>query len=292
MRRLVPWLATGILAAGAAAAGVAGGLGVPGQSPAAWATQLLATTRAAGTAQVEMTTVTASPSPLLVSSQTRSGLVDFRTGSSALRLSTGPETSASRTEQIVVGRRRYLVMSTGGTSSHTFSTMLPQPAAGPLGTGSAVGSLGALDQPDRVWQVRRLGSSRVDGTATTRFQVEGTGCATGTPAPPSLMVWVDGQGRLVQVLDRIRAPVNLRGPNLPARLRSFPKSWLSTRITTTTVVRFTHFGRPVHISAPGSPAAPTLPPAAKPLLPTPSATVAPTPTGVSVVIGTAIACGR
>ena len=163
MRRLVPWLVTGILAVGAGAGGVVGGLGLPRRSPAAWASRLLATTRAAGTAQVEVTTVTTSPSPLLVNALTQSGPVDFRTGSFALGFSVGPRTSHLAVEQIVIGRHQYLV--TKGGLHHTFATTLPQRSVGPLGSVSAVGSLGALERPDRVWQVRRLGTARIGAIA-------------------------------------------------------------------------------------------------------------------------------
>lgn len=267
IRRLLPWLATGLLTVGTTVGGIVGALGLPGQSPSAWANQLLATTRSAGTAQFEVTSVTTSPSPLFVHSQTQSGLVDFRSGSYALQINAGPGVSGSGFEELGVGRHQYVLTTLPGVIPPRTQ---PRSGLDPLGVSTAIGSLGALGSPGGVWEVRRLGTTRVAGVATTTYQVDGGACGSGTSAATSVKVWVDSRGRLVQLRVRTRAPVNLRGSISLAR--SLPTSWRSTSVTTTEELRFSHFGRPVQIPAPGSTGSPNVAiPAVQPLLPMPKA---------------------
>lgn len=83
--------------------------------------------------------------------------------------------------------------------------------AGDLGLASAGGAtpaLATLTGPVTVTSVRDLGPTLVDGAATTRYLIQSVPrpiCPTraGQPGLPteSAPIWVDGQGRLVEVRD-------------------------------------------------------------------------------------------
>ncbi len=82
MRRLVPWALVGLIGLGAilgAALGAAGSPGPPGPSPQQWIAGVVATTRAAGTAQLGSSIIVTSPDSALRSWAKGAGAVDFAT---------------------------------------------------------------------------------------------------------------------------------------------------------------------------------------------------------------------
>jgi hypothetical protein len=115
------------------------------------------------------------------------------------------------------------------------------------------GLLGVLDEVDPVGflenalgvrgtKVELVGTEVLGSTATKKYQVNTPSCpaATTTAGPQDVMgpidLWLDGEGRLVQV----RNVLHFTDP-----ARSAPG-----RSTITSTIRLTDFGAPIEISAP------------------------------------------
>jgi hypothetical protein len=278
VRRVVPWallLLIGIGAGLGAALGATGSPSVTGSSALTgsgaqhWLTDVLAATRAAGTAHLDYSQIVASPHASLRSSMTGGGVIDFTTES--FRVSTtahetvstsdagGPAEPLAQTvtvEAIAVGPSVYENADLPGVPGTWFK--LPRDG-GELGLGSADGIGGPLSTligPFTAVSITELGATHVGIDPTTRYlvqtQLEPTCPASKHAKPRPLLgratIWVDGHGRLVQVRQSgyfsgtFPASVVKRHPQVAARPFG--------PFTLTSTLRLSGFGAPVHIAAP------------------------------------------
>jgi hypothetical protein len=284
VRRLVPLALVGLLGLGVAAGAAIGAAGSPppgppalssGPTPAEWVAHLLAATAGAGTAHFAYTHVTTSPVPDLRSTLRGSGMVVFGRGDVEVTEvdhqtefegnGPGAPTKAvpesNTTEEIGIGSTLYRRLSVPLASAvpSWLKLSVPWSVHGQLGLTTALNAAVALDAlvgSDPVVGVRDEGRSTVDGVAVTKYVV--------TTAPPSTCssatratapkvdqrpstVWLDTQGRLVQVRSSeydggIPAAVLRKVPTFAA----FPTG----PTVTTATLTFSDFGAPVHIAAP------------------------------------------
>jgi hypothetical protein len=273
---LVGLLGLGVVAGAAIGAAGSPPPGPPAQSsgpaPAAWVAHLLATTAEAGTAHFAYTHVTTSPVPDLRGSLSGSGAVDFGRGNvevtevdHQIELEANGQAPSravpvtSTTEQIGIGSTVYRRFPVGRPGNPSWMKLpFPRQADSQLGLSTALNAAVALDAlvgPDPVVGVRDEGPSMVDGVAATKYVVTtappSTCSSTRATAPkvaqrPST-VWVDGQGRLLQVrsseYDRGFPAAVVR--RIPA-LAGFPTG----PTVTTATLTFSAFGAPVQIAAP------------------------------------------
>jgi hypothetical protein len=280
MRRLVPLALVGLLGLGVAAGAAIGAAGSPSPglarssspTPAEWVAHLLATTAGAGTAHFAYTHVTTSPVPDLRATMTGSGVVDFARGDVEVTEvdhqidfesnGLGPSRAVPTTSTLVeigIGSTVYQRFPFAGVARPPWMKLpFPRQAKGQLGLSTALNAAVALDAlvgPEPVVGVRAVGRSAVDGVTATRYIVTTapppTCSKTRTAAPKVAMrpstVWVDGQGRLVQVRSSeyyggFPAAVAHRVP----ALAQFPTG---PSVTTATLT-FSAFGAPVHVAAP------------------------------------------
>jgi len=262
MRRLIPWtLVTLVAIAGLAAALV--GLANQPSHPATQLTvsEIVAATRSAGTARFTYSSVAASRNPLLRSSSTGKGAVDFRTGSvttaersTSLNISqdgNAPNRRVTETmlnAQIWVGHTFYTQLDVGGQhfANGWIKAKLPSGSSSLLGMLDEVTPIGFLDGElgIRGTKVERLRSENLNGMEVTRYRVVVPTCSgTSTASSPqrvlgSIDLWLDGEGRLVQVRDVLR---------FTDPLKSF-----AGHSTTVSTARLFDFSAPVTISAPKS----------------------------------------
>ena len=282
MRRLAPWVLVVLLGLGAglgAALGAAASPGTPGPTPAQWVDGVLATTKAAGTARLAFSSVTASKNPDLRGSSSGTGAIDFsaRTMRTTevqhqIEWSIGPggvidprpETLSE--DAIAIGPTLYQSLAPVGLGFglHFGWTKLSFPRPSALGLASgAPSALIPLAGPYTVLSARELGPATLDGTATTRYLVRselepacphprGKSHVAPLPSPTSAFttVWIDGKGRLMQARSssydsgRIPAALLKATPQFADR----PKG----SSTTTSTLRFSAFGTPLHISPPAA----------------------------------------
>ncbi len=282
MRRVIPWVLVLLVGVGAGAGAAIGAAGSPGTASSSvltgpeaqqWLTGVLTTTQAAGTAHLDSTSVTTSPNSGLRDSGTGSGVVDFATGSyrvsEADRIverspQNGGLTQAAAqtisTEEIVIGRSGYVSFGMPGFIPDFWTKQSTQRDRGELGLGSSavVGALvSALSGPFTALTVTRLGTATVGDVSTTHYlaqtQVEpsmNSACPArkGKPLFGRATVWVDGEGRLVQV--RVQSSI---GGKVPASADKQNPSIADTptgAITSTGTLRLSGFGAPVHIARP------------------------------------------
>ncbi|MGO9853660.1 MAG: hypothetical protein ACLPYY_01255 [Acidimicrobiales bacterium] len=271
MRRLVPWAMVGlvVLGAGLGAALGATASGPPGFSPSRWVAALLARTAASGSARFSYTHVSTSASVAYSSRIAGSGEIDFRSGTvqaaevdhqteftSSAGGPTHPELTATRLEFIGIGTAMYQSFEPAGLTALPWTKMSwhrdPSQDLGLTFVGNASIALDELEGTRHVVGVRTLGAATVGGVATTRYEVSTAPVCK--PVHPSTVVetqgpsfvWVDAQGRLVQVMGSLRI-----GGHLPAAVRgTFPSLGLAHPVTTTDTLRLSGFGVPVHIEAP------------------------------------------
>jgi hypothetical protein len=257
MRRLVPWALVGLVAV----AGLVGALVGVSNQPSTPTTQLkvsgvIAATRSAGTARFTYSSVAASRDPLLRSRSTGKGAVDFRTGSVTTverSTSTGisqdgnaPSRQVTQTmlnSQIWVDHMFFTQF--GVTGQHFaigwIKAKLPNGSSGLLGMLDEVAPIGFLDSElgVRGTEVELLRSEVLGGEATTRYRVVVPTCSSAR-SPQSVLgsidLWLDGEGRLVQVRDVLHTTDAVRS--------------IAGRSTTVSTVRLFDFGAPVTISAP------------------------------------------
>jgi hypothetical protein len=288
MRRVVPWALLIALLVGVGVGAVVGQVQAPGQTPTQWVGGVLATTKAAGTARITYVSKLTSATPAQQSSTTGSGVVDFRTGSVKFtEVSRSYETSStdggpSKTslvrdvdETIEIGKSSYQKDFGSWTK-----TARETSAGDPPGLDDALGpfTLGPIGGGQPVAGVEDLGPATVGGVATTRYLVTMRlpSCAAVQAAfeagnywrPTTL--WVDSQGRLVQVRSAMhldlkipqslqeellkqeekalqKAPSPLRNLTPPALLKSPIQIGPEVIIVT---LHLTDLGAPVHITAP------------------------------------------
>jgi hypothetical protein len=275
VRRLLPWALVALL-------GIASGLGAaievlsaPQTTPAQWVASVLAATAEAGSAHFTYSSITTSTNPALASRIVGRGLVDFTsgdvrvtevdtdrqftTGLLGARLDATP--TVNRSQDIDIGRGDYKDLSGPNGVQVWIRFSLPRNPHANLGLSFADNAGGALDSISDGFEyaksVRNLGSASRSGIPTTRYLVT-TASVCGPPRHvteqpvteqqgPTTM-WLDGQGRLVQVsyslrIDEVRPPALGPDGSSVARL-------MKGRAAMTATLRFSDFGTPVHIKAP------------------------------------------
>ncbi len=258
VRRVLPWALVSLVGI----AGLVGALLGAVNQPSPPATQLqvselVAATRAAGTARFSYSSKAISRNPLLRSAGEGSGVVDFRTGSvvtverdtgtSIEQNGTGPSHQVTQTDfddQIWVGNTFYTEIGTVGQPfgpGWIKATLPNASSSGHLGMLDEVEPFGFLDSElvERGTKVELLRSEIRTGEETTRYRVIVPTCTrAGSPQAVlgSIDIWLDGEGRLVQVRDVLQS----RDPQRPENGRS----------TTIISARLFDFGAPVTISAP------------------------------------------
>jgi hypothetical protein len=270
VRRLVPWALLGlvVLAAGLGAALGAtapGPVRAPVLTPSQWVAGLLARTADAGSAHFRYTHVSTSTNVAYASRIAGSGEIDFRSGrvqateldhqtefTSSAGGPTHPELTATRIDFVGIGTAMYQSIEPAGLTIVLPWTKLswhrdPHQELGLTFVGNAAVALDELEGAWHVVGVRRLGAATVGGVATTRYELStAPACTPLHPSPlvetqgPSF-VWVDAQGRLVQITGSVRLSGTTAslGPSRP--------------VTTTDTLRLSAFGVPVRIEAPPNP---------------------------------------
>jgi hypothetical protein len=257
MRRGLPFALVGLVAI---ATGIGAWLGLsaaPTGGPAqAWVAQVLATTQAAGTVRFTYTSLTTSSNPNLQSSASGSGAVDFASNSArATEIEAG---NGSSDGQVRLGRTVYISFAAPGQPQAIWINIGRPPDSGQdlLGLDfiNAAGALTGFSGPFHAVRVEDLGSAVIDGIPSTGYRViSGPTCASSRSDPPSdtagpTDLWVDGDGRLVQVRSTSSASMGPPPTGAPSA-NEFPRSDWGTA-TTTYVLRFTGYGAPVTITAP------------------------------------------
>jgi hypothetical protein len=291
VRKLLPWALLGVLGVGVAVAAVLGQV----QSPVAsstnnWLANLLATTAAAGSAHLRISSVALSADPAERSSSVATGVIDFTTGNFRLN-QVNHEISFASTNggapqpvpynwgetEIAIGQSLY--EKDFVTVSNISSSPLPTTwnkyinprnvhQAFGLDAGTAAeNAVSGLSGILPVTSMRSLGPATVNGVSTTRYVLTygapelcgsrsfllsqaGGGGARGRsasaakayePVERPTTVWVDGQGRLVQV----RASTFTSAKELKS-----VGTFSTASLTNVTTLTFSDFGAPVRIVAP------------------------------------------
>jgi len=270
---MVPWVLVSLVALGAAAgAGLGIAHGTAPEAPSQWVVAVLATTERAGTARFSYTHVTSSPDADLRGSLSGNGEVNFVTGdarvtevdhqtsfSSTDNQPLRPVHSSNTVKAIVIGGTVYQANPIPGFRFTAQYHVLAFPAlpGAQRGLSLALAADVALDPlrgPNAVASVHNLGPSDIDGVATTQYEVAFAPLRVCVPhQPPALVtqrpsyVWIDGNGRLVQVRSTSYFSDRLpRGQKLPAAFDVLPRAAATTVATLT----FSAFGIPVHVVAP------------------------------------------
>ncbi len=274
MRRLVPWALLGLVVLGAGLAAALGALSPgaprpPGATPSQWVADLLARTAASGSARFSYTHVSTSTSVAYSGRIAGNGEIDFRSGSveateldhqteftSSAGGPTHPERTATRAEFIGIGTTLYQSFAPAGLDVFPWTKMSwhrdPRQQLGLTFVGDAAVALGELAGSRHVVGVRALGAATVGGVATTRYELSTAPvCKPVHPSPlveteGPTFVWVDAQGRLVQITGSLR----LSGHLPPAAQSTFRALGPVAPVTTTDTLRLSAFGVPVHIEAP------------------------------------------
>ena len=260
MRRLIPWMLVGLVAVAGLVGALVGVAGHPSGAPAQpLLSEIIAATRAVGTARFSYSSVTSSPNPLLRSISVGRGAVDFRTDSMTTverdretqisQGDNGPSRRSTQTlvnDQIFIGRTFYTQF--GMVSSHFpdrwVKGTFPKASFGVMGVFDEVDPVGDLDGDLTTpgTKVELLGAGTLGGAAVTRYRVVLPACAatSHTTGPHDtvgpIALWLDGEGRLVQ----IRNAMHLTNPAEPFRGVS----------TITSTIRLSDFGAPVAVAAP------------------------------------------
>lgn len=260
MRRALPWLLVGLVAAGVGLGMVMGIANQPTVSAQAQISQITATTEGAGTAHFAITTVTTSPNPKLRSTSVESGEISFETGdmefsvhysSANSKATNGSGPGASDTRVIVAHRSLFLYQTLttpglGNTSwaKNTILTGSPKRAD----VLNSFGPFGVLQVPDavKIVQFEDLGEHILHGEGATEFHFSTSTCQSRTngvsqrvsAAPTTL--WVDRHGRLIQAVATQTLVVH--SPHKSGNLDS--------RLTVTVNVHLFDYGAPVNVKAP------------------------------------------
>jgi hypothetical protein len=260
MRRVLPWALVSLVAV----AGLLGALVGVANQPSPPASQLrvsevIAATRAAGTARFSYSSVAASRNPLLRSASFGEGSVDFTddsvttveqsTSKSISQNGNAPSRQVTQTmfnNQIWVDHTFYTQLDVGGKhlAIGWIKAKLPTGSSGLLGMLDEVDPIGFLDGElgIRGTKIELIGSEMLDGMATTKYRVVvptcGTASTTGSPQNVlgAIDLWLDSEGRLVQVRDVLHS--------------TDPVKSFAGGSTTISTARLFDFGAPVTISAP------------------------------------------
>ena len=275
VRKLLPWSLLILLGLGTGLGAALAVSSAPQLSPAAWVSNVLSRTAAAGSARFTYTHITMSSNRDERNHSAGFGQVDFITGNVQVvevdhdtELVSGPLSpshpvlSTTTETAIGIGSTMYSQFDIGAfvspwiTLTHWRSPRRDLGLLGAENAGVALqGLIGGLTPVDRV---RDLGPITLNGYPTTRYLVSDAPpqmCPSvrrstiGDTQGPSTM-WIDPQGRLVQVKivfhdrDRIPKSVLAKDPDL-AKAPMSPS-------TTTATLRFLDFGVRVHVTAPAT----------------------------------------
>jgi hypothetical protein len=232
--------------------------------------QIIAATTSAPSARFTYSLVATSSSPLLGSSESGTGEVDFTTDSMRVAerqrstewvgvgsAPSRPVTQTTLTTEIQIGRTSYRQLWTG---IHVLGARWVKVAtfpAGSLGSFGALGQIGPLDSlamnaSVSGLRVQDLGRATIAGRATTKFMFSLPTCLAVGKAPgvrtmiAPTEVWVDGRDRLVQATDVMREDVSKGAFAGTAAAGHIPVG----RTTTVMTVRLYDFGAHVAITAP------------------------------------------
>lgn len=274
MRRLMPWAFLGLLvllAGGAAGLGVTGSPPAITLSPAAqWANGVLANTQAQGTAYFSYV-VSGVALDGLITHVHGSGAINFRSDSSTVTeyldlsgltklpgFSTGVEDNQNFQEDYeAIGRTLTETFSAAGAPGGSETLNLSSAGTtqdsllGLLYSGNAGLALETLDGQRPVTKVQRVGRAVVNGVNTTKYRVSSILSCTGpSPVPVHVKVgptfiWIDGKGRLVQVVDSVHVSGHLPQP----KPGSSPLFYVRVPSSMRVKMKFFSFGSPVRISA-------------------------------------------
>jgi hypothetical protein len=258
------------LGAALGAAGSAGSSVLAGAEAQQWLTGVLTTTEAAGTAHLDSTSVTTGPNSSLRDSGAGSGVVDFATGSYRVNETDriaesspqngGPTSLTTTVEEIVIGRSDYVNFGVPGFLPDFWTKQSTQRERGGLGLGSSAvfgPLLSALSGPFTALTVTRLGTATVGGVSATRYlaqtQLEPSTTSPcpardGNPFLGRATVWVDGEGRLVQV--RVQSSTGGKVPASGVKHNPSTADEPLGPITSTGTLRLSGFGAPVHVARP------------------------------------------
>lgn len=260
MRRVLPFALVGLVAVATGIGAWLGVSGAPAGGPAqAWVAQVLATTQAAGTVRFSYTSVTTSSNPHLQSSASGSGAVDFANNSA--RAAEIRAKNGSSGSQVRLGRTVYMGIATPGQLHDMWIDLGRPPDGGQdllgLEFTNAAGALAGFSDPFHVVRVDDLGSAEVDGIPASRYRViSGPICASSRSGPSSdtagpTDLWVDGDGRLLQVRSTSSVSVGSAPKGTPSTAEPPRSEWGTA--TTTDIIRFFGYGAPVTITAPPLP---------------------------------------
>jgi hypothetical protein len=275
VRRLLPWALVALVGIGSGLGAVISVASVPQTTPAQWVASVLTATARAGSAHFTYSSITTSTNPALASRVVGRGLVDFTSGDVRVsevdtnrQFTTGPlgaqidaTPNVDRSQDIDIGSSDYKDLSGPNGAQEWIRFTLPRNPHADLGLSFADNAGGALDSISDGFEyaksVRNLGSASRSGIPSTRYLV----MAASVCGPPRHVakqpvteqqgpttMWVDGQGRLVQVsyslrIDEIRPPALAHEAPGVARL-------MKGRAAMTATLRFSDFGTPVHIKTP------------------------------------------
>jgi hypothetical protein len=239
-------------------------------TPQQWANGVVAATEATGTAHFRYANVTTSADPSQDSTSEGIGVIDFSKGAFRVVEVVHQEEFVSTNggsprltsvvfdhETIAIGQNVYsgLHSSVRVAAWSSFHIDRNESQSFGLTASGAEDALGGLVGPTPVDAVRVLGPGSVDGVAATRYQIEteplyvcgkhGQTLFFSQPAPTTL--WVDGQGRLLRTRTSVRNPgFSSHAPDVAG---VSPQLAVAASTTVATLT-FSHFGLPVHISAP------------------------------------------
>lgn len=216
--------------------------------------QVVATTRAAGSARVLLLTESTAVSPAGRFHDRSTGVVSFRTDAYRLTVTSGSlpgqPRNLLRLVQVGVGHHGYLVQPEPMVAGRTRPSVID--LGGPHQPDAIERVFGELASPAATWQVHDLGRSSVGGDRTTRYLVTtrppyvvGVGCSRVSDATSTVQIWVDRRHRLVraETITHFRIQFS-QSPGMPAR--PGPSRW-ETSVNT---VDLSDFGVAVTISPP------------------------------------------
>lgn len=260
-----------MLGLGVAAGAAVGQVQSSSATPTQWVENLVAATSAAGSARFRFTNVTTSPDQPQGQVESGTGVVDYTKGNFEVtqaleqqRLQSTNGGAPGRVEQVVrqetiaIGQNVYTRFDIAAPFSGWSKVRFPRRVHLTFGLDAASGaedSVAQLAGFTPTHAVRALGPGLVNGVATSRYAVVNEplyvcgahGRTLAVELPPSITVWVDGQGRLVKIRTTSHTKASTaHGPPDAGGPQTFTVP-ASTQVSTLT---FSDFGSPVHIAAP------------------------------------------
>ncbi len=231
--------------------------------------QIIASTRAAGSAKLTYTATSVGSTPLLSHTIVGHGAVDFRSDqyrtisiqrSTELSSSGGgperPAPSVSTNEEVFYKGHDYVELPGpyfGQPQWTEFPSVTETPPIvfGSFDQSEATQALSALSQPYRQLSIATVGQQFIGGTRTTLYRVTVVPrrCAEGLTSvetPITVNIWVDGEQRLVQARTTTRTTYTISKQVLALGL---PSELDGTVVSTSTLSMY-DYGTHVQIAAP------------------------------------------